>query len=129
MIDLEESRQIHRTLIKLFGGLDGIRDLPALKSALARPFQTFDHEDLHPTPIHKAASLIESILINHPFIDGNKRTGYVALRSFLLSNGLDIVATQEEKYAFVIDIASGNIQFEQIVEWLNSHTAEVRDVH
>ena len=128
MIELEEIEQIHKTLIEFFGGSQGIRDLSALKSALARPFQTFENKDLHPTPIYKAAALIESILINHPFIDGNKRTGYVAMRSFLIYNGFDIEATQDEKYQFVINIASGKIRLEEIIEWLESHTIEQKNI-
>jgi death-on-curing protein len=128
MIELEEIEQIHKTLIEFFGGSQGIRDLSALQSALARPFQTFENKDLHPTPIYKAAALIESILINHPFIDGNKRTGYVAMRSFLISNSLDIYATQDEKYEFVINIASGKIRFGEIVEWLDGHTIEQKNI-
>jgi death-on-curing protein len=100
MISIKEVGEIHKILIDLFGGSDGIRDLSALESSLSRPFQTFDEKNLHPTPIHKAAALVESIVINHPFVDGNKRTGYVVMRSFLIANGLDIKATQNEKYDF-----------------------------
>ena len=75
MISLKEIAEIHQTLLDEFGGAHGIRDLPALDSAIARPFQRFDNHELYPDPIHKAASLIESILMNHPFVDGNKRTG------------------------------------------------------
>ena len=128
MIELEEIEQIHKLVIEFFGGSQGIRDLSALKSALARPIQTFENRELHPTPIYKAAALIESILINHPFIDGNKRTGYVAMRNFFISNNLDIAATQEEKYEFVINIASGQMRFEEITEWLTSHTIEQKNI-
>jgi death-on-curing protein len=121
MISIKEVEEIHKTLVDTFGGSHGIRDMSALASALARPFQTFDYKDLHPTPLHKAASLIESILINHPFIDGNKRTGYVLMRIFLLEQGLDINANQEEKYRFVISIASGENKLEEIIAWLNNH--------
>ncbi len=76
---------------------------------------------MHPTLAHKAAALIESILINHPFIDGNKRTGYIVMRMFLFKNGLDIKASQEEKYNFVISIASGKIKFNDILDWLLKH--------
>ena len=69
-----------------------------------------------------AASLIESILNNHPFIDGNKRTGYVIFRLFLINNGIDIKATQQEKYEFVMSIASGKKRFDEIVNWLEKHT-------
>jgi len=124
MIAFEEVEEIHKTLITDFGGSHGIRDKEALSSALARPYQTFDSMDLYPTPIDKAASLIESILINHPFIDGNKRTGYVLMRILLISNGIDINANQEEKYVFVIDIASGQSKFDTIVKWLDAHAVK-----
>ena len=124
MISVKEAEEIHKTLIEKYGGALGIRDFAGLDSALARPFHTFGNEELHPDPIHKAASLIESILINHPFVDGNKRTGYVLMRIFLLSNGLDIRATQEEKYNLVIHIATGQTKFEEIIEWLKQHIIE-----
>ena len=92
MIPTKEVEQLHRILIDKFGGSHGIRDIVALESDIARPFQTFDGKDLYPSILEKAASLIESILINHPFIDGNKRTGYTLLRIFLIQNELDIRA-------------------------------------
>jgi death on curing protein len=107
MISLDEAEEIHKILINDFGGSHGIRDKNALSSALARPYQTFEGKELYPTPIKKAASLIESILINHPFIDGNKRTGYVLMRILLINSGIDIVASQDDKYSFVFNIASG----------------------
>lgn len=124
MISVKEVEKFHKILIDTFGGSHGTRDKAALESALARPFQTFDDNELHATPIHKAASLIESILINHPFIDGNKRTGYVLMRVFLINNNLDLQATLEEKYDFVINIAAGLTKFESIVEWLTKHVVK-----
>jgi death-on-curing protein len=124
MISIKETEEIHKLVIEMFGGSHGIRDYNALDSALARSFQTFDNKDLYPGTIQKAASLIESILINHPFIDGNKRTGYVLLRLFLIQNGIDIQATQEEKYEFVIGIASGKRKYEEILDWLQQHTTK-----
>ena len=112
MISVKEAEEIHKILIEAFGGSHGLRDKAGLDSALARPFQTFGNNDLYPTSVHKAAALIESLLVNHPFIDGNKRTGYVLMRIFLIDNGLDINATQEEKYNFVLNIASGKTKFE-----------------
>lgn len=122
MIPIKEVEHLHRVLIDSFGGSHGIRDKAALESAIARPFQTFDGKELYPSVLEKAASLIESILINHPFIDGNKRTGYTLLRLFLIQNEIDITASQDNKYEFVIDIASGTLKYEGIVSWLSSNT-------
>jgi death-on-curing protein len=126
MISIKEVEQIHKILINHFGGSDGIRDLSALESSLTRPFQTFNEKELHQSPISKAAALIESIVINHPFLDGNKRTGYVVMRSFLIANGLDLKATQNEKYDFVINMAAGNLRLEEIIEWLQIHAKTIK---
>ncbi|QQS51315.1 MAG: type II toxin-antitoxin system death-on-curing family toxin [Bacteroidota bacterium] len=84
MISISEVILIQDILIEKFGGTHGIRDKGLLESALSRPFQTFDKKDLYPTAIQKAAALIESIVINHPFIDGNKRIGFVIMRLYLM---------------------------------------------
>lgn len=118
MISSKEVEQIHNLLIEEFGGAQGIRDLGALDAAINRPFATFDQQELYPNPVDKAAALIESILINHPFIDGNKRTGYVLMRLLLLQSGQDIQAEQEEKYEFVISIATGKLTFSSIKHWI-----------
>lgn len=119
MISVFEAIRIQSVLIDEFGGSDGLRDKKLLDSALMRPYQTFDNKDLYPTPSEKAAALIESILINHPFVDGNKRFGYVAMRLTLISYGLDISADEDDKYGFVINIAKGDLKFDKILEWRN----------
>lgn len=122
MITVEDVLEIHTAVISKFGGADGVRDLNALESALARPFQTFNGQELNNSIFEKAAALLQSILINHPFIDGNKRTAYVLARLFLQHYKTDITATENEKYNFIIDIASGKTDFENIVKWLARHT-------
>jgi len=121
MILLEEVLSIHKILVEQFGGLQGIRDQSALESAIARPFATFDGVDLYPTPQAKGAALMESILINHPFLDGNKRTGYTLMRLFLLNANTDINANQDEKYQSVIKTASGQQKYNEILLWLENH--------
>ncbi len=120
MISVEDAIRMQLVLIDRFGGSSGIRDKRLLESALMRPYQTFDSKDLYPRPSEKAAAIIESILINHPFIDGNKRFGYVAMRLTLKDYGKDIVAGEDDKYDFVIKIANGELKYDTILLWINS---------
>ena len=118
MISIGEAIKIQNILIERFGGTPGLRDKNLLESALLRPYQTFDKKELYLSPIEKAAAQIESIIINHPFIDGNKRFGYVAMRLLLLECDLDIIASEADKYEFVIAIAKGELKFEEICHWI-----------
>ena len=124
MITKEEVLQIHEEVLKLHGGSSELREPGAPESAIARPYQTFGGEDLYPAYFKKGAAFSESIIMNHPFIDGNKRTGYVLMETMLRLHGYKISAPDEELYQFVIDISTGTKRFEEIVEWLkiNSKT-------
>ena len=121
MISLEQTEIIHNILIDKFGGSKGIRDIGLLKSALGRAYVTFDGNELYPSSVEKAAAIFESIIINHPFIDGNKRTAYTLMRLILLESELDIAAKQEDKYCFVISASKGELRFEQIKNWIQSN--------
>lgn len=121
MISIKEVEIIHNILIDKFGGSKGIRDIGLLESALARPFATFDDNDLYLNPTEKASAILESIVINHPFIDGNKRTAYTLMRLILLENGLDIFASQESKYDLVISASTGKFRFDEIKNWIQSN--------
>ena len=123
MIELEEVIAFHEKLIQTFGGISGMRSQDLLESAILRPYQTFDKQELYPSTVDKAAAVIESIVKNHPFLDGNKRTGYVLMRLMLMQNGQDIVATEDEKYKFVIQIASGELEFKDIKMWIQNKAA------
>lgn len=120
MISVAQAEQIHNVLIEKFGGLIGIRDLAGLEAALARPYATFDQHELYPEPMDKAAAVFESLVINHPFMDGNKRISYVLMRLILLENGFDIAASQDEKYEMVIAASKGEIRFDEIRKWIGS---------
>ena len=122
MFSLSFVDKLHKEIIKSTGGSYGIRDENILKSSLEQPFQTFEGKDLYKTTLEKASKLLELIIKNHPFIDGNKRIGYVLYRLFLEENGYIINATEEEKYQFIINIASGKMSYEEILNWTIEHT-------
>ncbi len=120
-LTLVEVLNLHRQIIQQSGGALGVRDLGALESALAQPRMTFGGEDLYPTLADKAAALGFSIIMNHPFVDGNKRTGHAAMETFLVLNGLEISASVDEQEQVILALASGNSGRESFVEWLKKH--------
>lgn len=107
--------ELHRFSIEKFGGSHGIRDNGLLESAVDRPYATFGGEKLYYSPFEKCAAILESIVKNHPFVDGNKRTGWLAAVGVLKSYGFHFTLTQEEAYDFVINVASSHIEFADIV--------------
>jgi len=117
MVDIKDVLLIHERFIQEFGGASGLKDKGLLESAISRPFQTFDGKDLYISVEEKASSILESMLINHPFVDGNKRTGYALYRLLLLSSNMDIDASEDEKYDFVISVAEGKTNYEGILNW------------
>jgi death on curing protein len=106
-LTLIEVLELHRRIIEKSGGAFGIRDVGLLESAIAQPRMTFGGEDLYPSLLEKAAALGFSIIMNHPFVDGNKRTGHAATETFLVLNGLEINASVDEQERMVLEIASG----------------------
>lgn len=122
MIEVHTALAIHSNIVRASGGADGVRELGLLESALSRPFQTFDGNDLYPDILSKGAAILESVVKNHPFIDGNKRAGYVLMHVLLLDHGKNLHATEDEKYDLVIAVAEGRMVFEDIVSWLEQHT-------
>ena len=124
MFTIAEVEKIHAILIEKFGGGNWIRDRGLLDSALTRPFNTFEDQELYPEPVDKAAAILESIIMNHPFIDGNKRTGYVLARLLLMELGLDIKASQSDKFDFVIAISTGEMRYDEIRNWLIAHVTQ-----
>ncbi|MDW7712499.1 MAG: type II toxin-antitoxin system death-on-curing family toxin [Deferrisomatales bacterium] len=102
-LSIAEALQVHRAVIDSSGGAAGIRDLPAFESALAQPRATFGGADLYPTVIEKAAALGFSIVRNHPFVDGNKRTGHASMEVFLLLNGFELDASVDEQEDVIVD--------------------------
>jgi death on curing protein len=116
---------IHKRQIAEHGGSDGVRDEGLMLSALARPQNLYAYSEETPDISALAASLAYGIAKNHPFIDGNKRTALVVSRTFLLLNGFNIEATQEEKYLTFLSLAEGNLSEEELAEWFRSKLISV----
>jgi len=121
MISIDSVLRIHELLIAEFGGSTGLRDRNGLESALMRPLATFDGSELYGTAVEKAAAILESILINHPFIDGNKRIGYVLMQLTLLENKIVVEATEDEKFDMVISVSKRELDHAGICKWLDRH--------
>ena len=120
---LGEILEIYVRVMARTGGAVGIRDIEALKSALAQPRMTFGGRDLYPTLVEKAAVLGFALIHNHPFIDGNKRVGHAAMEVFLLLNGFEIEAPAEEQEAIILRVAAGELSRQEFSEWLKSRIA------
>ncbi|MEO1763493.1 MAG: type II toxin-antitoxin system death-on-curing family toxin [Cyanobacteria bacterium J06629_18] len=118
---LIEVIELHRQIIEQSGGALGIRDLGALESALAQPYMTFSGEELYPTLVDKASAIGFSLVMNHPFIDGNKRIGHAAMEVFLVMNGVEIDASVDEQESIFLSLASGKLKREEFTHWLKSH--------
>jgi len=111
-------KAIHQRQIAEHGGTPGLRDEGLLKSALARPHNLLAYSEQDPDFAQLAASYAHGIARNHPFIDGNKRTALIAARTFLLLNGRDLEASQEDKYLTFVRLAEGVISERQLADWI-----------
>jgi death on curing protein len=118
-VTLDEALHIHEALIQSFGGAPGVRDLGLLESALLRP-QTGYYGDL----IEEASALWESLAMNHPFVDGNKRVAYAVVELFLQSNALDIVSENDTIATFIYGhLDAGTFDKTVIEGWLRKNTS------
>jgi death-on-curing protein len=101
--------------------MPGVRDQALLEAAVVRPRQLFAYEHPSPTLARLAAAYGYSIIRNHPFVDGNKRTGLIALRLFLALNGRELLSDPIDKFKFIVATAAGNITEEELVAWVAAH--------
>ncbi|MGE0550176.1 MAG: type II toxin-antitoxin system death-on-curing family toxin [Kofleriaceae bacterium] len=114
---LEEAFELHRALIERFGGTPGVRDAGGLESALFRP-KTGYYESL----ATEAAALMQSLAMNHPFVDGNKRVAFALTAVFLRMNGYRIASTADDAENFIIDrVIGGRASLDEIERWLTAH--------
>ena len=113
---------IHDRQLAEHGGGAGVRDLGLLESALARPLNTHAYE-VDSDVARLASAYAFGIVKNHPFIDGNKRTGYVVMETFVIKNGFTLVASQKDKYLTFLALAEGSLSEDELAQWLRERIA------
>jgi death on curing protein len=114
---------VHYRLIQETGGDHGVRDIGLLESAVARPQATFNEKELYLDVFEKAAALMQSLVNNHPFIDGNKRTGIACAVLFFKQNGVLIHVHNRELEEFTLKVAKSEIDTRKITKWFNDAAA------
>ena len=124
-LSISEVFELHDRIISSSGGSRGIRDISVLESAINQPRQTFDQKDLYPDIVTKAAALCFSLVMNHPFVDGNKRVGHAAMETFLILNGYEIISSVDEQERVMLELASGKMSRINFSEWLNNHICHI----
>ena len=126
-LDIQDVLEIHECVIRETGGGTGIRDRGLLESALAQPQASFGGVELCQTLEAKAAAYCYSIVMNHPFVDGNKRTGFVAADTFLRINQHFIKVDQSEGEKTILKLASGQLPKEELTVWIAEHLLQLDD--
>ena len=116
-LSLTQIVALQHELLAAFGGLAGIRDRGALEASVARPSMTFGGEDLYPDPAAKAAALLHSLVLNHAFLDGNKRVGAAAAELALQLNDIELVAGDQEFELVTLATARGEMSAEALAIW------------
>lgn len=122
---IQDIYELHNQLEESFILSSGVRDENLLASAVNTPFQTFMGNDLYPSIYDKAAQLCYGIVKNHPFTDGNKRTALHSMYVYLIINGFDITATQQEVENLIINVAAGNMTNVELAQWLRDNTIQL----
>lgn len=117
----EDVLLLHHLSVEKSGGSHGLRDAGLLDAAVHRSQATFDGEDLYPTLFDKAGALCHSLIKNHAFVDGNKRTSLLSAMTFLELNGYTFSCSQKELVSFGLKIDNENISPNGIASWLKIH--------
>lgn len=120
-LTVQQVLAIHGLMINRYGGSHGIRDIGLVESAVARPQATFGGNDLYPGFFDKAGALLQSLLKNHPFVDGNKRTALTAAAIFLKINGYELENAHKEEVEFALEVDDKHLEVAQIASWLKGH--------
>lgn len=121
-ITLDELLELHTLSISKFGGSAGVRDIGRLDAALATQSQQVFGTELYETAHQKAAAMMRGVIADHPFFDGNKRTGTLVALTFLEVNGYIFFANKGELEDFAVKVATDHLDIPEIAAWLEAHT-------
>lgn len=124
-VELIQVLAIHFRQIQAFGGSQGIRDQGLLESALAQPQMTFGDEWLHSTIHEQAAAYLFHLAKNHPFIDGNKRTAFAVMITFLELNNYQLRLSQADAFQLVLQVATGTLSKAELADHLAEHIDKI----
>lgn len=125
-LSLDQIISIHRNQLELYGGDDGLRDMGLLQSALAVPASGFGEEYFHKDIYEMAAAYLFHIVKNHPFVDGNKRVGFVASYIFLRLNGVVVTADEDAYEKITLDTAQGKAEKPALAAFFKKHSRKAR---
>jgi death-on-curing protein len=120
-LTLDEVLELHRLMLEQSGGITGVRDQGLLESAIDQPAMTFSGQDLYPSLASKAAALCFSLVMNHPFLDGNKRVGHAAMDVFLVLNGHELDASVEDQERAIMELAASQLTRDELTAWVTAH--------
>jgi death-on-curing protein len=120
-LTVSEVIELYRQLMQTTGGTVGILSIESLESAVAQPRSTFSGDELYPTIIEKTAALGFSLVMNHAFVDGNKRIGHYAMETFLVINGYEFDASVDEQESVILQLASGKLTRDDFTTWIKEH--------
>ena len=121
-VEIDEVYELHTRIIRRAGTKAGVRDFSLLHSAVERPKASFGGRDLYPTAFAKAAALLQSLCMNHPFTDGNKRTAWATTHLFLWRNGYHLIASKPQAVTFMEAVDNEKLTLIEISRWLRRHS-------
>ena len=120
-LTVDEVLHLHTRILERSGGMPGTRDEGLPESAVAQPRATFERHDLYSDVFEKAAALGAALVLNHPFVDGNKRVGHAAIEAFLAVNGFELSADVADQEDLFLRLAAGNVDRAALSVWIAFH--------
>jgi death-on-curing protein len=119
---------LHQKALAAHGGAPGIHNESGLESTLVQPQMTFGGQSLYPTLHEKACALAFSLIMNHPFVDGNKRVAHLAMVVFLMANGYELSGDIDDHERTILSVASGEMPRDQFAAWVEEHLIRLSDI-